>query len=109
MTATDVKNLYGFALDLVYDDSVLEFVDFRQLGFPRCRRHRGRLQVAEGAGWRLVIGQSRLGKASGVSGSGDLLLLIFKVVADGTTSIDPESTAAFNKKGKELAVTFPRR
>lgn len=106
LIARDVENLYGFALDLVFNPAVISFESSAQLNFLAQGGVGIATEVAENPEGRVVIGQSRLGEVPGVSGSGELLGLTFRAVAAGTTGLSPDNAAAFGPDGETLPVRF---
>jgi len=89
--ANNVTNLFAYGFDIIYDPAVLQYVSTSEAGFLS-----GNGQVStsfnagleDGLAGKLVAGNARLiSPASGVSGSGDLFTITFKVIGgEGTKS-----------------------
>lgn len=104
LTATRVADLYGWAVDLVFDTEILGFVSFEQGGFLEADGVEVITQLAEGSDGRLIIGQTRVGDVDGVTGSGDVLALTLRAEAEGSTGILPENGASFDSEGSDLGL-----
>jgi hypothetical protein len=102
LSARSVTDLYGVAFDLVYPNQILAFDAATQgtfLGGVATS-----LQVDEPSPGRLVVGLSRLGAVSGVSGSGVVLTLEFASRATaGSGSFAFQNNAAFDSAGDAIA------
>lgn len=105
--ATSVEGLYGVALDIVYDRSIVELDSFEAGDFLTGAQ--GVLvstNVVENPEGTLVIGQSRIGAVEGVTGTGDIVVLTFRAVGGGFLQLTPTSTGAFDADGAPKATTF---
>lgn len=106
LVATEVEDLYGWGVDLVFDVDILSLVSFEQGDFLEADGVDVVSEVADDSAGRLVIGQARVGDVDGVDGGGDLLLLTFRAGTEGSTGIQPESGAGFDSAGDPLDVQF---
>jgi predicted outer membrane repeat protein len=102
LSAQSMTNLYGVAFDLLYPSQVLAFDSVVEGSFLAGAATS--LQIEEPTPGRLIIGLSRLGAVSGVSGSGTVLTLQFssRGVA-GNGSLTFASNTAFNSAGGAIA------
>jgi len=98
--ANSVTDLYGVAFDLRYPSTVLQLVQASSGTFLG----NATLQSAPGSGTGvLVVGLSKLGAASGTSGSGVLMTLEFRAIATGQGSFSFEQNSALNSSGQAPA------
>ncbi|MBI5787606.1 MAG: hypothetical protein HZA78_01955 [Candidatus Schekmanbacteria bacterium] len=88
VNVADVSDLYAASFDLTYDPAVLQFSDpvtegnfLNQDGQPTSL-----LATDDPASGKLIVGISRLGDVSGISGAGNLATVCFKVVGDYCSS-----------------------
>lgn len=98
--ANSVTDLYGVAFDLRYPSNLLQLVQVSStgsiLGNPN-------LQSAPGPGSGVVIvGLSKLGTASGTSGSGVLMTLELRAIAAGQGAFTFEQTSAVSPSGQQI-------
>lgn len=93
VVATDVTDLYGATYTLTYSPAILKFIGASEGTHLSTGGISTFFQVAleNGVEGRLVVGHSRVGNATGVSGSGTLHSLSFQAVAKGTTGMAFES------------------
>ncbi|MCZ6507553.1 MAG: cohesin domain-containing protein [Acidobacteria bacterium] len=106
---SEVADLYGVALDVVYPSNALEFQpDDTDAGdfFPANDTFDTELQIVEEPDGRLIIGYTRLGEVRGRTGSGLLLLLRFTTTADGSSDISIESRLAVDREGTPVPTTW---
>ena len=104
VVATDVTNLYGVAFDLTFPANALAYVDASEGSFLSASGQTS-LQVAVN-GARLIVGASRLGATGGVDGSGVLMTLEFRPLANGGGPIGFDAERAINAVGNELALSW---
>jgi len=98
--ANSVTDLYGVAFDLHYPSTVLQLVQASSGTFLG----NATLQSAPGSGAGvLIVGLSKLGAASGTSGSGVLMTLEFRAIATGQGSFSFEQNSAINSSGQAPA------
>lgn len=102
LTATQVEDLYGWALDLTFDTGILTFVSFEEGDFLREENVEVSSQLVDDSDGRLIVGQTRVGNVAGVDGSGDVLELTFQAETEGSGGIRPENGAAFDSDGNDL-------
>ncbi len=86
VAAQDVDGLYGLFFDLGYPAAVLSFEGATEGDFLSSGGNPTAFQVAEQEG-RLVVGITRLGQASGRSGSGVVMTLRFRALASGSGAL----------------------
>ncbi|MCZ6725796.1 MAG: cohesin domain-containing protein [Acidobacteria bacterium] len=106
---SEVADLYGVALDVVYPSNALEFQpDDTDAGdfFPANDTFDTELQIVEEPDGRLIIGYTRLGEVRGRTGSGLLLLLRFTTTADGSSDISIENRLAVDREGTPVPTTW---
>lgn len=102
LSAIDVADLYGYAVDLTFDPKIVMF-DSAEAGSFLDGGGAVATQVSEGPPGTLVIGQSRVGAVPGVSGSGALLRLNFVSLAGGVSPFTTANGGAFSSTGAPLA------
>jgi hypothetical protein len=103
LSAIEVADLYGFAVDLTYDPAIVMFDTAEAGAFLAGEGISVSTQVTEGPPGTLVIGQTRVGAVAGVSGGGALLTLNFKSVAAGSTTFATATAGAVDSTGAALA------
>jgi len=106
LNATEVTDLYGYGVDIVFDPAVIMFESAEPGPFLRGEGVRLNSQLVEQPDGTLVIGQTRVGNAPGVNGSGTLLTLNFTSVAAGSTTLETANAGAFDSSGAALETTF---
>jgi len=106
LTATEVTDLYGYGIDIVFDPTLVMFDSADAGTFFEGEGITVITQVTEEPEGTLVIGQSRAGAVAGVNGSGTLLHLNFKSVAAGTSPFTTVNGGAFDSTGAALATLF---
>lgn len=81
---TDVSDLFGFGMDVVYDPSALKYLSSSKGSVLSAGERNTQYfsTLEDGAQGRLITGESRLGKVSGYSGSGVLFHLTFQVLSE---------------------------
>lgn len=104
LRGTGVSDLFGVAFDLTYPAS-LHYDGATEGTWLNGGGAQTSLQVATGNN-RLVVGLSRLGTLTGVSGDGTLLSLRFSAVAAGSGSIAFEAPNAYNSISNAYTVKW---
>ena len=86
---TETSNVYGAAVDLTYDASELEYVDWAAGTFLEQGGQSPNYTVQAAQAGRVVIGVSRTGNAGGASTSGNrpLIYIVFRVTRLGDTTV----------------------
>ncbi len=94
---TDVNGIYSAAFDLVYDGSILDYINYTEGDLLNGDGASTTFQIAEQSG-RLVIGASRLNPAPEINAVGDkvLMSIAFRVRTTGSTSVTFENYALLN-------------
>lgn len=100
--ANQVSGVYGVAFDLRYPTNVLVFDSVREESFLSAAGSATTLQIAEAPAGNLVVGITRLGRVSGVGGSGVLLTLEFRVVGNGSGTLSFTSNEVFDSAGNPM-------
>jgi hypothetical protein len=107
---SQVSDLYGVAMDVVYPDAAMDFVPMAtEEGefFPAEGMFDVELQIVEAEPGRIVIGYSRLGEVSGRNGNGLLLALTFRTTANGTSAMRIEAPrVALDSEGLRVPTTW---
>jgi len=101
--ATDVTDLYGVSFELEFPSTLMRFRPNRTETGSFLRgddRVDTELIIEEVPAGNLVIGYSRLGSVSGVSGSGLLLSLEFALLGNGSGSLDLKNTDVIDPFGE---------
>jgi hypothetical protein len=106
LRANDVTDLYGLALDITFDATVVSFESFSVREFLGDDGTSMTTQVVENPEGTLVIGQSKFGPLDGSEGTGDLLVLTFEAVAAGVSAIVIANQAAFDPAGSITDTSF---
>lgn len=106
LNASAVTDLYGFAVDITFDPAVIMFESAEPGPFLRGEGVNLNTQIVEQPDGTLVIGQTRVGNAPGIDGSGTLLTLNFTSVAAGSTTLETANSGAFDSMGAALETTF---
>lgn len=106
LTAVSVTDLYGYAVDISFDPTVVAFDSAEAGDFLEAPGSTVSTQVTEQPTGTLVIGQTRVGAFPGVSGSGTLLTLKFRSLAAGTSPFTTANASAFDSAGATLATQF---
>ena len=102
VTIDGAQNLFSAGLLIAYDPNVIEYVETFEGDFIDRDGAESTTQ-SSGSPGTVRIGMSRLGTTEGVSGSGSLVTLVFRAVAEGTTSIEITSTSVRNAAGSPMA------
>ncbi len=106
LRAADVTDLYGYAVDIIFDPAIIAFSSATAGTFFDGTDVAVTTQVTEGPPGTLVIGQSRVGSVPGVSGGGTLVSLDFTSVAAGTTTLTTANAGAFDSTGAAMTTQF---
>lgn len=106
LKANAVTDLYGVALDIRFNTSVLSFDSFSARDFLGSEGTSMSTQVVENPDGTLVIGQSKFGSVSGSEGTGDLLVLTFRAVAAGSSVISIANQGAYDPAGSITSTSF---
>jgi hypothetical protein len=104
VVATGVDNLYGVAFDLTFPANALAFVGATEGSFL-AGSGQTTLQVAAN-GARLIVGASRLGPLGGVDGTGVLMTLEFRSLANGGGAIGFDAERAIDPLGSDLSLVW---
>jgi len=82
------KDVFGAPFYLIYDSKLLEVVKVSQGDFfKKDGKQSAFLQKVDPKAGRIIIGQTRMGKISGLDGRGSLVLVTFKAVRKGKASL----------------------
>lgn len=106
LTATSVTDLFGYALDIVFDSTAITLASSQFGAFLNADGITVTSQMTQTTPGTLIIGQSRVGAVAGASGSGALLTLDFTTIAAGSTTIAIENAGAFASTGAALGTEF---
>jgi hypothetical protein len=106
LRANSVTNMYGVALDISFNTAVVSFESFSARSFLGDEGTSMSTQVVENPDGTLVIGQSKIGSATGSEGTGDLLVLTFQATAAGTSAITMANQGAYAPDGVITATSF---
>jgi hypothetical protein len=99
VNVNNVSNLFGAAFDLVFDPSILNFVSASKGAFLEQGGAETTLLTSVSPSNRLIVGYSRLasgGIATGISGSGALMTLVFNGVTAGASNLIFQNNALCN-------------
>ena len=106
LTANSVTDLFGYALDIVFDTTMIALANSQFGIFLDAEGITVTSQMIQSTPGTLIIGQSRVGAVAGVTGSGALLTLDFTAVTAGSTTIAIQNAGAFDSTGAALATEF---
>ncbi len=106
LTANSVTDLFGYALDIVFDPTMITLANSQFGVFLNAEGVTVTSQMVQTTPGTLIIGQSRVGAVAGVTGSGALLTLDFTAIAAGSTTIAIQNAGAFASTGAALATEF---
>lgn len=106
LVANGVTDLYGLALDIRYNTAIVSFDSFASRDFLGNDGTSTSTQVVENPEGTLVIGQSKIGPSQGSAGTGDLLVLTFRAVAAGSSSISIANQGAYDPDGSITSTAF---
>ena len=106
LTANSVTDLFGYALDIVFDTTIIALANSQFGVFLDAEGITVTSQMIQTTPGTLIIGQSRVGAVAGVTGSGALLTLDFTAVIAGSTTIAFQNAGAFDSTGAALATEF---
>ncbi|MEW6102925.1 MAG: cohesin domain-containing protein [bacterium] len=100
-----VSDLYGCGFDLVFDPNLLRVINFSEGDFLK-QDGSPTLFVGTITEGRLILGITRQGTVSGVSGSGTLASIVLKPKANGTTTLTLSSISLKNSTLTTILATF---
>lgn len=86
----NASDLFSYGFDIVYDPSKLEYVSSREDGFlseNHATTTSFNASLENGVAGKLIVGNARVSKATGISGSGNLFTVVFKVKAESGVSV----------------------
>ena len=106
LTANSVTDLFGYALDIVFDTTMIALASSQFGFFLNGEGITVTSQMIQTTPGTLIIGQSRVGAVAAVTGSGALLSLNFTAIAAGPTTISIENAGAFDSMGAALNTEF---
>jgi hypothetical protein len=106
LTANSVTDLFGYALDIVFDPTAITLASSQFGAFLNAEGITVTSQMTQTTPGTLIVGQSRVGAVAGVTGSGALLTLDFTTIAAGSTTIAIENTGAVDSAGAALGTEF---
>lgn len=100
----DINDLYGTAFTLTFDPSMLLFLDAAEGGFLKSGGYSTSFMASPEQNYpgRLIIGYTRLGNAPGVSGSGLICTITFKVIREGETALRFDNANAVDSRGNYI-------
>jgi hypothetical protein len=107
--ASEVTDLYGIALDVVYPDDVVQFDEaaVEEGGFfSASGGFQTEFQLVEEPTGRIIIGITRVGEVSGRNGDGLILELPFDSTASGNGDFTIELSQAIDSDGFPVATTW---
>lgn len=105
--ANDVQDLYGLSFDLAYPQQQLRYDGPTEGTFLNQSGAQTSLQVAPGSGaGTLVVGLTRLGGVTGVTGSGVLLSLRFTAIGAGSGNFGFSRNSTFKSDGTTVGSTW---
>ncbi|MEM7482709.1 MAG: cohesin domain-containing protein [Acidobacteriota bacterium] len=100
VTATGVTDLYGVAFDLQFPSQLFDLVNSSEQPFlSQSGGTPTTLQVNEVSAGQVVVGFTRLGGVSGVSGTGALVRLTFQAKASGSGGFAFSRNQTFSPAG----------
>ncbi len=104
---SNATNVGHVPFHLVYDPRILQFEYGEEGSFLGSDgAQTAFFAAASGGGGTVVVGLSRLGQTSGVSGAGDLCVLHFTAVGPGTTSLAFSSEKVRDPAGGLVSSVF---
>lgn len=106
LTANSVTDLFGYALDIVFDTTMIALANSQFGVFLDAEGITVTSQMIQTPPGTLIIGQSRVGAVAGVTGSGALLTLDFTAISAGSTTIAIQNAGAFDSTGASMATEF---
>lgn len=102
--AESVAGLYGVAFDLAYPSNLFRLASQAEGSFlSQTGTDATTFQLLESAPGTLVVGVSRLGPLTGISGSGPLATLVFTPIASGTGNFTFSRNQAFAADGVPIS------
>ena len=103
----DAADVSSVPFHLLYDPAILEFQGAQEGPFLGGDGNPTVFMVApNAAGSRVIVGHSRLGRDSGIDGSGHLCSLTFLAVAPGPANLSVERASAIQVSGSSLPSRF---
>ncbi len=106
LTANSVTDLFGYALDIVFDPTAITLSSSQFGAFLNADGITVTSQMTQTTPGTLIIGQSRVGAVAGATGSGALLTLDFTTITAGVTTIAIANAGAFDSTGAALGTEF---
>lgn len=104
VTVASVVDLFSVGLAIRFDPDVVAYVDDFEGGFMNRGGAQIAIQSSSGAPGIQRFGMARINVTEGVSGTGSLVTMIFRAVAEGTTNIEIASSALRSSDGSPFAV-----
>ncbi len=100
---TDVNGVFSASFDLVYDGTLLDYLNYTEGDFLNGDGATTSFLISEQSG-RLVIGASRLGQVPGINAVGDrvLMSIAFRVKKTGSTSVSFENNSLLDSGGTPI-------
>ncbi len=106
LKANAVTDLYGVALDIRFNTSIVSFDSFSVRDFLGSEGTSMSTQVVENPDGTLVIGQSKFGAVSGAAGTGDMLVLTFRAITAGSSALTIANQGAYDPSGSITSTSF---
>jgi len=108
MQVANVKDLYGVALDLVYDPAVYKYISASKGDFLSSDGKNNNFAAAleDGFEGRLVMGVSRVGEVKGVAGTGAVMTARFEVLCKDCGDKEFKLEKTFLKNPSLVEVLF---
>jgi len=106
LKANAVTDLYGVALDIRFNTSIVSFDSFSVRDFLGSEGTSMSTQVVENPDGTLVIGQSKFGAVSGAAGTGDMLVLTFRAITTGSSALTIANQGAYDPSGSITSTSF---
>jgi general secretion pathway protein D len=99
------KDVFGAPFYLIYDPNLLEVVQVSQGDFfKKDGKQSAFLQKVDSKAGRIIIGQTRMGKVGGMTGTGTLVKVTFKAVHRGKASLSLDNVDFRNSRLSSLEV-----
>ncbi len=97
---TDTNGVYSASFDLVYDGSLLDYLNYTEGTFLNKDGASTSFLISEQSG-RVIVGATRLGQVGGVDATGDeiLMSMAFRVRKTGSGSISFENSNLLDSNG----------
>ncbi|MEK7274132.1 MAG: cohesin domain-containing protein, partial [Candidatus Desantisbacteria bacterium] len=88
ISAKDAVDLYGASLDLIFDTDKLSVIEAKEGGFlKQATISTSFLNKIDNEQGKVIMGMSRLGQVSGVTGTGNLVAITMKAKSAGTATL----------------------